>query len=251
MSRTVITLVSGWACPADWLQMLALELGQKAQVETCAVLLLRPSAAQTSGVSRYAAGLLERIEHHADGVWLAGWSMGGMVSLEACLARPELVRGVVLLGATPRFIRAADYTAGVRDVSLKALGRALAQDPLKTLTRWIRNGAKYPALSDAQAMTLARQSFELFTVKEMLEGLEYLMASDFRAGLAGLQQHALTMYAREDPLAPAEAADCFVNAKPDACVKIYEKADHFFPMRMPEQAASDILSFMAMHRMFE
>ena len=52
------------------------------------------------------AGLIERIP---DGAVWAGWSLGGMLALQAALLAPQRVKRLVLVGATPSFTQRSDW----------------------------------------------------------------------------------------------------------------------------------------------
>ena len=54
----------------------------------------------------------------------------------------------------------------------------------------------------------------------------------------------LLLHAREDALVPPAAAENLAAAMPGARFKVYEQADHFFPIRRPVEVAADILAFM-------
>ena len=45
--------------------------------------------------------------------WL-GWSLGGLVALHAARARPDAVRGLLMLAASPRFVIAPDWPQGTQ-----------------------------------------------------------------------------------------------------------------------------------------
>lgn len=237
-------LVSGWACPSAWLRELSAAIADGfGKVEACAALALPAAGAERGEVSAYAAGLAERLGQCQPAPWLIGWSMGGMVALETALAYPERVRGLVLMGASARFIRAEDYPAGTRDVSLKALARALAREPAQTLARWIFDGARFPKLGKGEAAAMADEALSTFSLKDLLEGLDYLAGIDLRARLASLRLPTLVLHAREDALITNAAAECLAEAMPGSRLMFYEKADHFFPIRRCRDVAVDVLNF--------
>jgi pimeloyl-[acyl-carrier protein] methyl ester esterase len=241
---TRLIILTGWACPADWLRPLSEAAGHKGDVDLRAVLALRSAKPAAAGLSGYAAGLLELLESGPNGAWVVGWSMGGLVALEACLARPDLFRGLALLAATARFTRAEDSACGVRDATVRVLARHLARDPLATLSRWLKDGARFPPLSEAESVRMAQSSLGSFTTQDLLDGLDYLLHADWRPGLARLRVPSLLLHAREDALVPPAAAENLAAAMPGARFKVYEQADHFFPIRRPVEVAADILAFM-------
>lgn len=244
MAKRLIIL-TGWACPEAWLKPLAQACGPGVAPEVRAVLALHSANASSSDLSRYAAGLIHWLESDSAGAWVVGWSMGGLVALEACRARPDLFQGLVLLGATARFSRTEGYPSGVRDVSVHMLARRLARDPEVALSRWLKDGARFPVLPEEEAIHLAKSALRAFTISELLEGLNYLLGADWRPELMRLRLPVLLLHAREDVLVPLAAAGTLAEALSGAQLKVYDRADHFFPMRRPGEVASDIMAFLS------
>ncbi|MEJ1097724.1 MULTISPECIES: pimeloyl-ACP methyl ester esterase BioH [unclassified Pseudoxanthomonas] len=135
-------------------------------------------------------------------VWL-GWSLGGLVALHAA-ARSPRVRGLVMIAATPRFVRGADWPHAVEPSVFLQFGNELQQDYRGTLERFL-------AL-DTIGSEHARA--ELRTLKETLyargepsstalqQGLKLLEDSDLRADLPALSVPNLWISGRRDRLVP-------------------------------------------------
>jgi pimeloyl-[acyl-carrier protein] methyl ester esterase len=136
-------------------------------------------------------------------VWL-GWSLGGLLALRAA-ASPR-VRGLVMIAATPRFVRGADWPHAVEPSVFLQFGNELQQDYRGTLERFL-------AL-DTIGSEHARA--ELRTLKETLyargepspaalqQGLRLLEETDLRAELPALQVPSLWISGRRDRLVPPE-----------------------------------------------
>ncbi len=71
----------------------------------------------------------------ARAVWL-GWSLGGLVALAAALRAPKRVRALIMVTATPRFLRAVDWTPAVAEATLDQFQAGLLADPAGTLSRF-------------------------------------------------------------------------------------------------------------------
>ncbi|NZA26904.1 pimeloyl-ACP methyl ester esterase BioH [Luteimonas sp. SJ-92] len=147
-------------------------------------------------------------------LWL-GWSLGGLFALHAALSRPEAVRGLAMLCASPRFVRDdadgdwrhgmsaeifAGFAAGLRDdwrgtlerfIALEAFGSDHAREELRTLRDAVF------ARGEPAAGVLAA-------------GLELLQAADLRRALPELRVPSLWLAGRRDrvvdPRAMREAA---------------------------------------------
>ncbi len=132
--------------------------------------------------------------------WL-GWSLGGLFALHAAATRPQ-VRGLVMLAATPRFVRGEDWPHAVDPAVFLQFGRDLDRDYAGTLERFL-------AL-DTLGSEHARE--ELRTLKQTLyargepapralqEGLVLLEDGDLRESLPSLAIPSLWISGRRDRL---------------------------------------------------
>ncbi|KRG68261.1 pimeloyl-ACP methyl ester esterase BioH [Pseudoxanthomonas dokdonensis] len=137
--------------------------------------------------------------------WL-GWSLGGLFALHAA-AVSEQVKGLLLIAATPRFVRGADWPSAVDPGVFVQFGSELQQDYRGTLERFL-------AL-DTIGSEHARS--ELRTLKETLyargepapsvlqDGLRLLERSDLRQHLPALSVPSLWLSGHRDRLVPPAA----------------------------------------------
>lgn len=133
-------------------------------------------------------------------VWL-GWSLGGLFALHAAATQAQ-VRGLVMLAATPRFVRGGDWLHAVDPAVFLQFGQDLERDYAGTLERFL-------AL-DTIGSEHARE--ELRTLKQTLyargepapralqKGLALLENSDLRALLPALAIPSLWLSGRRDRL---------------------------------------------------
>ena len=71
-----------------------------------------------------------------DAIW-AGWSLGGMVALQAALMAPERVRGLMMVCSTPRFVASADWPWGTQIDSFETFVESLDIDYQRNLRRFL------------------------------------------------------------------------------------------------------------------
>lgn len=134
-------------------------------------------------------------------LWL-GWSMGGLFALEAALAHPATVPGLVMLSSTPRFVAAADWPQGMARGQFERFATDLALDYRATVNRFLA----LEVLGDLQAHgDLRALKHDLYAYGEpdparLQEGLTLLDHGDRRADLSRLTAPSLWIAGRRDRL---------------------------------------------------
>ena len=160
-------------------------------------------------------------------LWL-GWSLGGLFALHAATTRPECVQGLVMICATPRFVRAPDWVHAVDDGVFAQFAQDLTQDYRGTLERFI-------AL-DTLGSEHARE--ELRMLRQMLyvhgepsaaalrDGLSLLQATDLRPLLLPLACPSSWISGGRDRLVPSPAIEEAVRMTPGATHLAVERGAH-------------------------
>jgi pimeloyl-[acyl-carrier protein] methyl ester esterase len=138
---------------------------------------------------------------------LVGWSLGGMLLLEALsgLTDPSL-GGLVLVGVAPVFTRRPDYPWGQPPGVVRAMRRALTKNtkntknPQPVLAEFAEQCL---APGEAAFASQARQAFVSQAGPETLAaGLDYLLNQDLRPLLPGLPTGAVVIQGQEDRIVP-------------------------------------------------
>ena len=178
-------------------------------------------------------------------VWL-GWSLGGLVALQAAATQPQ-VRGLVMMAATPRFVRGEDWPHAVQASVFEQFGRDLAEDYRGTLERFL-------ALDTLGA---EHGRSELRTLREMLvargepapralqEGLLLLQRSDLRRSLSSLPRPSLWIGGARDRLVPAAALEAAAARAPQAQAMIIPGGGHAPFLGHADQVAEALQHFVA------
>lgn len=137
--------------------------------------------------------------------WLA-WSLGGLFALKAASLSPR-VQGLVMVAATPRFVRGDDWPHAVDPAVFQQFGDELRSDYAGTLERFLA----LDTIGSEHART------ELRTLKDTLyargepsphalqQGLRLLEDSDQRDALPSLSVPSLWLAGRRDRLVPPAA----------------------------------------------
>ena len=147
------------------------------------------------------------------GVTLCGWSLGGMLALEAARMRPQAIGRLVLVATSPRFLADADWPHAQASALLEGFSAALARDTKSTLSRFVMLFNQ----GDGKARAIARQLTPLLNgdlpdTTTLLRGLDWLGEVDLRACLAKIQIPALVIHGDCDPLMPIAAGRHLTNA---------------------------------------
>lgn len=150
-------------------------------------------------------------------LWL-GWSMGGLVALQAAATRPDQVRGLVMIGATPRFVHAPDWPVGMDPAIFRGFASELARDYRGTLDRFLMLEAHGSDHAREELQVLRERIFAHGepTIDVLCQGLGLLENSDLRHFLPALSLPSLWIAGRRDRLVSPDAMRSAAALTPQA-----------------------------------
>jgi pimeloyl-[acyl-carrier protein] methyl ester esterase len=177
--------------------------------------------------------------------WL-GWSMGALVAMRAALNAPARIARLVLVAATPSFIRRPDWTPAMAPELLEGFASDLQRDYLRTLQRFL---ALQVRGSDAAEAVLRELRVRLLqhgrpAPESLRAGLDILRETDLRAPLADIACPVLWLMGARDTLVPEEAARQAAGRMPDARVEVIAGAGHAPFLARPAETADIIGDFL-------
>jgi pimeloyl-[acyl-carrier protein] methyl ester esterase len=150
-------------------------------------------------------------------IWL-GWSLGGLIALNAALRYPHKVAQLVLVGATPKFVQAPDWPYAMPVDVFADFARSLTQDYRATLLRFL--SLQVGGNESARAL-LKQLRADMFAHGEpqpeaLAAGLAILEQTDLRARLAEIRVPTLVVHGSHDRLALPAAGDYLAAQLPNA-----------------------------------
>ncbi|MBL37196.1 MAG: pimeloyl-[acyl-carrier protein] methyl ester esterase [Xanthomonadales bacterium] len=140
----------------------------------------------------------------AEGSWLMGWSLGGLLAMQAALKYPTRFAGLVLVSATPCFIAREHWPDGVEAGLLKAMALELAADPEVVVNRFLAleiHGSAHQRDELKRLKSLAT-AHGLPNKAALLAGLKHLAETDLSGRLGEIECPVLLLGGRRDKLVP-------------------------------------------------
>ena len=157
-----------------------------------------------------------------------GWSLGGLVALQAAATRPDHVTRLAMLCASPHFTRSADWKYGVSPEIFRDFATGLRNDYRTTLDRFVALEAYG---SDHAKDELRALRDDLFARGEpsahvLADGLDLLQTADLRPLLPQLRVPSLWLAGRRDRLVDPRAMRAAADLAPRSEMHVIEHAGH-------------------------
>ncbi|MFV1997159.1 MAG: pimeloyl-ACP methyl ester esterase BioH [Acidiferrobacterales bacterium] len=178
-------------------------------------------------------------------VWL-GWSLGGLVAMAVASRHAEAVKALVLVSATPRFVKGEDWPHAMAPETLDAFAAGLAEDYQATLDRFL----SLQIGKEENSRALIRQLREQLLVHgkpdpiALAAGLDILRDTDLRPRLATLEQPALVINGGRDRLTPPAAGEYLASTLAHGQYSLFEDAGHAAFLSHPREFAARLREFL-------
>ena len=248
MSKPDLALIHGWGLgPGVW-QTCAGRLESVARIQ-CVDL---PGYGDTPDRGEtFIEAARSALETLPDGVTLCGWSLGGLLALQAALLAPERVARLILVGSTPSFAQRDDWAPAQPPSVLAGFAEALAVAPRATLQRFVALFNQ----GDSKARAIGREinqgilSSSLAPVATLLNGLDWLRNIDLREQASTLRCPVLLIHGENDPLMPLPAARWLAEHLPQSQLEVFSGAAHAPFLNDPDHFATIVCKFIHAHRL--
>ncbi|MEI7613363.1 MAG: pimeloyl-ACP methyl ester esterase BioH [Betaproteobacteria bacterium] len=235
-NRPSLALIHGWGIGKAVWQPLHAALAERVDVHLVDLPGYGSAPTCSAGFESAARTLLDALP---EGTILCGWSLGGMLALQAALLAPQRIGGLILIASSPSFTQRDDWSAAQPPTLLDAFTAAVAQNPASTLQRFIallnQGDTQAKAATRALMQTLAADHSP--DSDALIQGLNWLRDVDLRSQLNSLAVPALLIHGDQDPLMPLAAAQWLHHALPNSTLEIIPGAAHAPFIHTPERIA--------------
>jgi pimeloyl-[acyl-carrier protein] methyl ester esterase len=181
-------------------------------------------------------------ERLPDGVWLGGWSLGGMLAAELAARRGERCRGLLTLASNSCFVARADWPDAMPAQTFEAFLAACEADPQTLLKRFASLCAQGAA--DPRGLSRRLAVVEPTSTQTLVEGLHVLAELDTRAALQAFAGPQLHLFAGSDSLVPVGAVSALRELLPEAEIGLVEQTSHAFMLEDSQRVAGAIQAFL-------
>ncbi len=162
-----------------------------------------------------------------DAPWCA-WSLGGLFALRAAAREPARVTALIMLCASPRFVRGEGWRYGVSPEIFQSFASGLREDYRATLDRFVALEAFGSDRAREAVRALRNQLFARGEppAETLARGLELLETTDLRDALPQLRAPSLWIAGRRDRLVDPRAMREAAAQAPDARFVQIEHGGH-------------------------
>lgn len=184
----------------------------------------------------------ELMEKVTPPVILCGWSLGAILAMLAAASFPARVEKLILIGATPNFMKRTDWPVGVPLNMIDKLASSIRVDANATLRRFVTIFNQ----DDIHAREVARK-MEGMTSAPMptLEaGLDLLKHTDLRTIVPEIRQPALLLHGAQDTLMPLSSAQWLQKHLRKAQLAVLPDASHAPFLSDTPRCAKIIVDFL-------
>ncbi len=189
--------------------------------------------------------LREAIAAESRPVVVVGWSLGAIVALEAALAAPGNLHGLVLVAGTAAMSDSQDLW-GVEPERLRAMSLALRSRRPAVLEEFARL-ATARDLPEADELGAVEQLLAMsapIDTAHLAAGLRYLAATDLRAEIGRVGAPTFVLHGDRDRVIPPTAGRMLAQSIPAARLIPIPGAGHAVPLTHPDAVARAVMEMI-------
>ena len=158
-----------------------------------------------------------------------GWSLGAIVLMQMAYLNPDLFKGLILIGATPKFVADETFPWGQPQGVAKKMLRDIKKDFSKTAQEFYPLNFTEEELAGKEAkefIEFYRKRGRVFSQKSVITALEALLSFDLRDAVSDINIPALLIHGEKDNICPVGAGKYLAENLPNAKLEIFKDAGH-------------------------
>ena len=191
---------------------------------------MRGTGCSVSGVTQLTLALLESMVDEP--AVLVGNSLGGHVALRMAIARPELVRGLVLVGSSGLFERSLEKDVQ-HSPSVEWLERKIGE-------LFYDRGRMWPGMVEEAYSSLSRRTAARALVRLGRSAKRDHLGEE----LPGVETPTLLAWGRQDTVTPPEVAEQFAELLPNSELRWIDRCGHAPQIERGEELGGLIREFV-------
>lgn len=237
-----LALIHGWGLGSAAWEPVVEAIAQQHRVHLIDLPGYGATPPDDAGFTETAQALIDALP---TGISLCGWSLGGMLALQAARLAPQKISRLILVGATPSFMQRDDWHSAQAPELLATFIDAIARDATTTLQHFIAllNQGDAQARPLMRALTSRILGSALPDTTTLTRGLGWLRDVDLRAQIASITTPTLLIHGERDPLMPLTAAQWLTSRLPNARLETFPNAAHAPFLTDPERFATLLTDF--------
>lgn len=220
-----LLLITGWAHGPETMRPMADKLASGYEVQI-----------------RTATQILNE-QHIPAADYIIAHSMGGLLAMEFL---PERCKKLVLISSTAKFCAGEGFDCGTPVKILRRMILQLRRNPESVVEEFFRN-TNYPNTCHTCASVTHTCAGVNEPLDSLVEGLEYLRASDVREKVPSLGIPVLLLHGAADRIIPPSAAEWLHTHLPDSQLRIFENGSHTLPAYHFVGVMDEISRFLQLH----
>jgi len=186
-------------------------------------------------------------EKKLDDICLAGWSLGGMVSLEVAKRLDKRLSSLVLMGTTAKFIQTQNFEWAISEQTISRIADRLSRnftDTLNWFYRFMFTSKERSGKNFSKILHMLGDCIVPLDHKAVTASLKMLIKLDLRHLLKDITAPTLIIHGDKDPICPPEAAKFLQENIQNSHLELLEDCGHAPFLTYPNRVNESIGEFI-------